>query len=176
MAARRGPRARTDNSVKYEIEGLKDFVRALGEVADKYPKQVGKANYELATTVRKNAQSRARRWGGVVEKGSRSLREGRSQYNASILGGAAGSASDRAVFFGAEFGGLRKTRGKKLPGGGRGAPKQKFCFRPWRGNQFGGWNGGPGYFLFPTIREDGPHLIEEYKEMLERLEDQAFPD
>lgn len=166
----------TNRELTVKIEGLRDFREALKLVADEYPDAVKKANNDLATGLVKHAQKRGRSYGGVVAKGSRSLKATNAAAYSAILGGTTGSKTDRAVFFGAEFGGKRRTQGKKIPVNARGPRKLRSGFKPWRGNQWGGWSGGPGYFLHPTIREEGPAAIEEYKQRLLRLERRAFPD
>lgn len=173
---RRGTRVQNVRAYTYEIRGLKDFQEALRLVGDQYPDQIKDANTWIAQEVVKRARRRGQTWGGSVAKGTRSMRASVSAKNAAILGGSTGSKTDREVFYGAEFGILRMTQGRKLPGGGRGPRKRKGGFQRWRGNQFQGWEGGPGYFLFPTIREDADDLIREYERRLVDLEREAFPE
>lgn len=160
---------------KLEVQGLREFQRALALVADEYPEQIKQENVLLANRLKQKAQRRGAAQGGVVAKGARSLKVAQSSREAAIIGGTTGSRTDRAVFFGAEFGSKRKTRGRKIPVNAHASPKQKHGFKPWRGNQFQGWAGGPGYFLHPTIRQDGPRALEAYMEALGRLESRAFP-
>ncbi|MFB7185205.1 hypothetical protein ACFCZT_07775 [Streptomyces sp. NPDC056230] len=65
---------------------------------------------------------------------------------------------------GAEFGAKKRTRRGSVIAG----------FGPWRGNQWGGWAGGPGYFLHPTIRREGPALLEDYMNRIEQISREAF--
>lgn len=54
------------------------------------------------------------------------------------LVGAAGSGTPAAIFYGAEFGGQRRSTTRQ--------------FKPFRGDQ--------GYFMFPQVRDDEGRLIE----------------
>lgn len=136
------------------LEGLSDFTRALRVVDKAYPGEVRQANFDLARGIRDGSRRRAstrleKRVAKQGLKATRSVREA-----AVVLGG---PRSPEA--FGAEFGAKRYRQ-----------------FRAWRGNRWGGWAGGPGYFLHPTIRQDGASLLDAYFETLNALSDKAFPD
>ncbi len=167
---------RTNREYSVDIVGLQDFTRALRLLGEDYPEEIKKQNKELADRIVLKARLAAAVHGGTVAKGARSMKATNNQKFAAIIGGGSGSKTDRAVFFGAEFGGRRTTRGEKIPVNARGPSKQKFGFKPWRGNQWGGWNGGPGYFLNPTIRTDGDDAVRVYLDALKELERRAFPD
>lgn len=138
-----------------EIVGLTDFTRALKVACEQAPKAMKEANYEVADLLVKAAKARARNEPGVAGKASRSLRASRTAAYASIRGG----GGRYPYFYGAEFGSKRYGQ-----------------FQSWRGNQWGGWNGGPGYFLHPAIRAEGPKAIEKYMEKIDALTAEAFPN
>lgn len=147
--------AAADVSGTVRIEGLRQFVKALNAVGDKYPDELKKANYELASAVKEAASLRAKARGGVAAKAANSLRANRGANAATISGGGA----RYPFFYGAEFGALRYRQ-----------------FKVWRGNQWMAWDGGPGYFLHPAIREEARELIDNYMKRLEELHAEAFPD
>lgn len=142
-----------DDAVR--VEGLRDFVKALKTVDAQYPKAVRQANFDLAAELVARAKSEADSVGGVARKAARSLRAAR-QTGASVV---SGGGARHPYFWGAEFG-----------------SKQYRQFRAWRGNQYGGWSGGPGYFLHPTIRSESEKLIDAWVARLDALSRDAFPD
>lgn len=160
--AGRTPTIRTFGEGAIKVQGLASFARELAKVADKYPERVREANYDAAQTIVVSAKNLASARGKGFAKAAKSLRSSKAVSYSSIRGG--GPAYP--YFYGYEFGGLRRTRSGKLWGG----------FSIWRGNQWGGWSGGPGYFLHPAIRGKGPQVIENYKRKLAELERIAFPE
>lgn len=136
-----------------EIEGLADFNRYLKVAAGKSPDAVKEANYDLAEAIRKAAMKRAS-IRSQAAKAARSLRSSKSA-KWSVISGGGGRVP---FFYGAEFGSKRYGQ-----------------FMPWRGNAFGGWSGGPGYFLHPAIREEGPEAVEKYWVRMQKILDDAFP-
>lgn len=136
------------------IEGLKPFARALKKLGEEYPTALRQANYDLASEVVRRSKLRAHMAGRQAASAARSLRARRSTNQAMVVGGGA----RMPYFFGAEFGAKQYTR-----------------FPRWRGNQFGGWEGGPGYFLHPTLRAEARPLIDEYMDRLQELASEAFP-
>lgn len=147
--------SRSAGSYRVEVEGLAEFRRDLRAVEAKYPKELAKINREVAKEVKDGAQRSARSQGSVAGKSAPSLRHGASGTRAYVqIDGA-----KHPYALGAEFGSLRYAQ-----------------FKPWRGNQFTGWDGGPGYFLHPTIREMGGDIEERYLSRLDDLHRQAFPD
>lgn len=153
MAARSRAITSRDNAVV--IEGLSGFAKALKAVDEDFPKSLRKANYDLAGEIVTRARSEARSEGPVEAAASRSLKSARSANSSTVVGGGA----RYPYFWGAEFGSK--------------AYKQ---FQPWRGNQWGGWEGGPGYFLHPTIRRDAKALLDEYMKTIDALTAKAFPE
>ncbi len=147
-------KAATFSGGSIQIEGLRDFNRALKQVSDQYPKQVKDANYDLAREVATRAKTRAMGEGGSARKAAASLRASRSANASAVSGG----GPRYPYFWGAEFGSKRYGQ-----------------FKAWRGNQWGGWDGGPGYFLHPTIRNDARKLIDDYMKRLDELAAEAFP-
>lgn len=137
------------------IEGLRDFYKALKRVSAEYPETLRKANYDLAKAVVVKSKERAKDEPGVARKAAKSLRASRAVDSATVSGGGA----RYPYFYGAEFGALKYRQ-----------------FQTWRGNQWGGWEGGPGYFLHPTIRDHAAELISEYFDKLDDLHKQAFPE
>ncbi|MDM4721845.1 hypothetical protein QTQ03_20425 [Micromonospora sp. WMMA1363] len=148
-------KAVTFNADAVRIEGLRDFVSALKAVDAQYPKAVRQANYDMAAELVARSKADAASVGGVARKAARSLRAAR-QANASVV---TGGGARYPYFWGAEFG-----------------ARQYRQFKPWRGNQYGGWSGGPGYFLHPTIRSEAERLLDGYMARLDALAGEAFPD
>lgn len=138
-----------------EVLGLSDFVRDLRDVDDKYPKQVARANFDLATYLTIESKRTAAALGGVANKAAGSLRPSRAARFSAISGG----GPRYPYFYGAEFGALRYRQ-----------------FKVWRGNQWRGWAGGPGYFLQPTIRLKSAAGLEKYMERLDQIMAEAFPE
>lgn len=146
----------TSKEYSTQIVGLKAFARALKKVGEDYPKALREANYDLSTELIKRTQLRASLEGAQAAKAARSIRAVRSSNMAMVQAGGVRAA----YFFGAEFGSKRYGQ-----------------FQRWRGNQHddAGWDGGPGYFLHPTIRNEADELIAAYMEQLNALMAQAFP-
>lgn len=138
------------------VEGLDEFRTALRVAYAEYPDAASRASYEVARTIAARARGRAGARGGVARKAAVSLRASRT-----TTGGALTAGGARAPYFwGAEFGATRYRR-----------------FDTWRGNQWRGWAGGPGYFLHPTIRDEARDLIRRYIESVDAdVHRRAFPD
>lgn len=140
----------------FQVQGLKPFLRELKAVGEEYPAAIKQANFDAASTVVSLARTRAGAVGVLqARRNAQSLRASRSGFAAIVSGG----GPRYPTFWGAEFG-----------------AKQWPQFKPWRGNRFGGWEGGPGYFLHPTIRDHGAKVLDDYVKALKKLESQAFPD
>lgn len=138
------------------IEGLSGFVAALGRVDAKYPKQLRQNNAEVAKTITRFSKRKAAEYAPshrTERKAAKSLRSYSQSVAAVVEGG-----RNTPFFYGAEFGATAYRQ-----------------FLKWRGNQWRGWEGGPGYFLHPTIRDHADELIEEYADKLEQLYREAFP-
>lgn len=143
-----------------EINGLKDLQRELRAVNDKLPKELGNVNHEVAQYVISRSKGRAST--PLENRAADTLSAARNQRVSMVRLG--GSRNPEAL--GAEFGAghnvLRNTSRGSMQGWNQ--------FRPWRGS-----GGGAGYFLFPTIREDTPQIIEMYLDLIDRLTQRAFP-
>ncbi|MGW6571667.1 hypothetical protein ACWGAN_05755 [Streptomyces sp. NPDC054945] len=145
------------------VEGLAQFTRALARAgADGVRDEVKQANFDVADKLTAAAKSKAAGLSRQQRSAAESLRATKTQNYSAIRMGSA----RKPYALGAEFGAKKLTRKGNVARG----------FRPWRGNQFDGWNGGPGYFLHPSIREKGPQLIQEYMDKIERLMSEAFPE
>ena len=145
------------------IEGLSQFTRALARAGqDGMKQEVKTANFNAADKLADAAKAKA---GGLTRQqrsAAQSLRATKTQNYAAVRLGSA----RKPYALGAEFGAVKRTQNGRIARG----------FRPWRGNQFQSWNGGPGYFLHPTIREKGPELIREYEQVIDRLKREAFSE
>lgn len=144
------------------VEGLAQFTRALARAgADGTKQEVKQANFDVADKLTQAAKAKA---GGLSRQqaaAAQSLRATKTQNYAAVRLGSA----RKPYALGAEFGSKKLTRNGRIARG----------FKPWRGNQFNGWAGGPGYFLHPAIREEGPTLIREYMNHIDRMMSEAFP-
>lgn len=126
-----------------EVHGLAELNRALKKVEGDTPNALRDANKKVAQTVTDKARGRATGLGGVAAHVAPSLRASAGATSAGVAGGGAAFP----MFGGAEFGSIRYAQ-----------------FAPWRGS-------GPdaGYFLYPAIRDEAPHIEEEYREVLDNL-------
>lgn len=139
-----------------EIVGLADFNRALRNIDGGFAPQLKQANYDAAKALSDAAKAKARSMSHrTAAKAARSLRVSRSASYAAISAG----GPRFPYFYGAEFG-----------------SKHYGQFQSWRGNQWNGWAGGPGYFLHPAIRKEGPKVLRDYMAKIDELTAQAFPD
>ncbi|MEV5080330.1 hypothetical protein AB0K74_16370 [Streptomyces sp. NPDC056159] len=145
------------------VEGLAQFTRALARAgADGARAEVKQANWEVADKLTQAAKSKAAGLTRQQRAAAQSLRATKTVNYAAVRLGSA----RKPYAMGAEFGAKKLTRRGRLARG----------FKPWRGNQFNGWDGGPGYFLHPSIREKGPELIREYTNKIENMMSEAFPE
>jgi hypothetical protein len=122
---------------------------------------VKQANFDVADKLTQAAKAKAAGLTRQQQVAAESLRATKTQNYAAVRLGSA----RKPYALGAEFGAKKLTRRGRVARG----------FKPWRGNQFNGWEGGPGYFLHPSIREKGPELIQEYQNAIDRLMSEAFP-
>ena len=142
--------ARPSDAVSVKVEGLDQFRRELKKLADddQFANDLKDANFEVASFVVERARSFA--FTPLQRKAAESLKAGRQAARAVVSGGGA-----RYPFFaGAEFGSIQFEQ-----------------FDPWRGSSY-----DAGYFLYPTIREQTPEIVEMYGEAIERITASAFPD
>ena len=134
-----------------KVEGLDQLRKELKKLDDKgLTDELKDANYDVANYVVQMARARAQGVSKQAARASESLRASRTAARAQVLLG-----SGRIRFaFGAEFG---STRFKQFPGC-RGAGSDA------------------GYFLYPTIRDEIPDIVETYGDAIERITRKAFPD
>jgi aminopeptidase N len=145
------------------IEGLSQFTRALARAgADGTRQEVKEANFRVADKLIDAAKDKASGLTRQQKAAAASMRATKTQNYAAVRLG----SKRKAYALGAEFGSVRRTRTGRIARG----------FQEWRGNQFSGWSGGPGYFLHPTIREKGEQLIAEYRTSIDRMMAEAFPE
>jgi hypothetical protein len=137
-----------------QVDGLRAFAEALEDVDKEYPKSLRQANYDVASAIVKGSKATATTHSRLARKAAKSLRAMRAGDKSVVTGG----GPKYPFFYGAEFG-----------------AKQYRQFDAWRGNQWEGWDGGPGYFLHPTIRRDARELINDYVRVLDELHAKAFP-
>lgn len=157
---------RTDATVN--VKGLDQFRRELRKIEQQGGADgislLKEANVRVANYVIAKAQARAAGVGRMQHKAALSMRAGRQQARATIIGGGA----RMPYFFGAEFGAypnvLRTRNNRQFQGF----------------NQFERWKqpgaGRTGYFLFPTMRDETRRIIEMYGDELDQIAQQAFPD
>lgn len=142
---------------KVDIEGLRDFQKALRTLGPEWPKKLTQTNREIAKMVADSAQLSARSQGGVAAKAAGSIRAGAEQRSGFVRINATGKYK---FALGAEFGSFRYHQ-----------------FKTWRGNQWTDSGGnGVGYFLHPTIRAKQAEIKERYGKALEILAKEAFPN
>lgn len=147
-------------NVGARVYGVREFNRNL--------RAAGVATRELSEPGRKMAQEfviphalyAASRLGRGYVRAAFTLRP------ASSVNGGAVRLGDRQVpdALGWEFGSYRNNRRKRMgPGSSRSYVGYR-QFREWRGSR-----DDAGYFLWPTIRRDLPHLQQEYLKKLAEL-------
>ncbi len=142
------------------INGLVDLQRELRKINEKLPKALGDVNKDVADYVVHRAQGRAST--PLEHRAADTLKAARQQRVALVRMG--GAKNPEAL--GAEFGAIRNIPRNT----GRGIVRGWNQFREWRGN-----DESAGYFLFPTIRDDTPQIIDRYAELIDRLCKKAFP-
>jgi hypothetical protein len=134
-----------------KVAGLAQLRKELKRLDDKgLSDELKDANYDVASHVVTLAKARATGVSKQAARAAESLRASRTAARAQVLLG-----SGRIRFaFGAEFG---SSRFKQFPA--------------WRGN-----GTDAGYFLYPTIRDEIPEIVETYGDAIERITAKAFPD
>ncbi len=130
-----------------QVEGLAELSRALKKVESNTPNALRETNKKVAEKVADQARSRASGLGGVAAHVAPSLRATAGATSAGVAGGGAAFP----MFGGAEFGALRYPQ-----------------VAPWRGS-----GSDAGYFLYPAIRDEAPHIEDEYREALDHLIEKA---
>jgi hypothetical protein len=155
--------ARGQSGYAADVEGLAQFSRALARIGDGHLRDgVKQANFKIADKLVDFAKSNASGMNRQQTKAAESLRATNTANYAAIRLGSARTP----YALGAEFGAKKRTHRGRIARG----------FRPWRGNQWSGWAGGPGYFLHPAIREHAPELLDEYMQEIDRITQEAFPE
>lgn len=145
------------------VKGIRDFARALGAFAPAYKREMTRLNRDFATRVA--ATARAEYGRHYPKAGAKDRRRRRSRSVTGIASRASSTsasialgASGRHWLIGQEFGSNRYKQ-----------------FAPWTGPAPEG-GGSAGRFLYPTIREETPKLVEEYGDALQNVARDAFPD
>jgi len=126
-----------------EVHGLRELDRALKMVESDTPNALRDTNKKVAEKVTSSARGRAAALGGVAAHVAPSLKATAGARSAGVAGGGAWYP----MFGGAEFGSIRYPQ-----------------FQPWRGS-----GSDAGYFLYPAIRDEVPHIEDEYREALNEL-------
>lgn len=143
---------------EFYIEGLREFQRALARISAELPKSLRDFNVIAAEDIIRIAKEKAHDSPSPRQAifATKSLRAWKTSGYAGIsLGDNRRFAFARGTEWGA---------------------RQYKQFPAWRGNQWMSWGGGPGYYLHPAIREEGPQVLMKYWESIRWLRDQAFPD
>jgi hypothetical protein len=139
-----------NDTVSVKVEGLDQFRRELKKLSDdnQFADDLKDANYAVASFVADKARGRAS--SPLQRKAAQSLKVGRQAARAVVSGGGA-----RFPFFaGAEFGSIRYEQ-----------------FDAFRGS-----DANAGYFLYPTIRDRTPEIVDMYSEAIGKITAKAFPN
>lgn len=137
-----------------EIQGLRQFTRALKQTDAEWLRAHREALVDASEELLDAAKAKGAAQGGVAAKAARvALKPVRGVNEAGLR--LDGRRYPYAL--GAEWGALRYPQ-----------------FRPWRGNQWDAWAGGPGYFVHPAVRDDAPQIIEKFMERFDKILDRAF--
>lgn len=139
---------------EFYVEGLTQFRTALTRMSDTLPKSLRDYNVTAANKIISEAKTRA----GARAQSAKAAKSLRASRAASYVGIRLGDNGRYAFARGAEWGARRYAQ-----------------FPPWRGNQWRSWDGGPGYFLHPAIRDVGQDVLEDYWLSIRSLIKEAFP-
>lgn len=156
-----------------EILGLREFRKALKKVGPEYPKELTKANREVAQIAQRVSQNEARAMGGVQRraasaiKGSANARQARLQIKPSK-----GKRNPTAMANVAFWGAYRRTGDNRA---GRRNGKRQHPL--WVGAR---WevaepNEGP-YAINPALARHLDDIVAAHAAALNRLAAKAFPD
>lgn len=141
------------DSITVDVEGMRAFRRDIGAVDKEIVKELGRAYKGIGTMIAEDAATKANALGGVAAKAANAVKATARTTDVAVKL----NAGARTPFaFGAEFG-----------GGSRPATRQ---FRPWKGS-----GKDAGYFLYPTIRDDGAKILHAYEEAVDAATARAFP-
>lgn len=155
-----------------EITGLREFRKALKAVGPEFPKELTKANRDVAKIAERVSQNEARAMGGIQRraasaiKGSANARSARIQIKPS-RGKRNPTAMANVAFWGA----------KKRTGWYRSKPQGKAQHPEWVG---AGWqvaepNEGP-YAINPALARHLDDIVAAHAAALNRLAARAFPE
>lgn len=134
-------RQRADGAIN--AVGLPELSRALKAIDKETGTKLRGANKSVATFVADDARAAAQSLGGVAAHVANSVKPAAG----AAFAGVAGGGPAHPAFGGAEFGSDKYKQ-----------------FQPWRGN-----GEGAGYFVYPTIRRDGPRIETEYRTTIDDL-------
>lgn len=139
-----------------EVKGLRELQLALRALGAEWPRELRKANVDVARIAQDASQHEASGLGGVQAKAAPAIKAGGEQLAAKIVVSAtAAYPFALGAFFGA----------KKYP-----------QFPPWVGNS---WDpGGPGgpYAINAALRSKLDEITDAYGDAMDRLTAKAFPD
>lgn len=147
----------------FAIPGLRQFRNELRKMESSLPKELQRANKAFAERLVPAVRSEyAKHYPKPGRREQRRKRAGRTidQVRARATQTTASIAIGGARYphmLGQEFGSNRYKQ-----------------FAPWTGSAPGG-RGSAGRFLFPTIREETPQLLDEYGEVMSSVAAGAFP-
>lgn len=159
---------------KYAVEiiGLKEFRKALKAVGPEWPRELSKANREIAKIGERVSQNEARSMGGIQRraanaiKGSANVREARIQVKPSA-GKRNPTAMARVAFWGA----------KKRTGWYRSKPQGKPQHPKWVGSKWevADLNSGP-YAINAALARHLDDIVAAHRAAIDRLAAAAFSD
>lgn len=129
-----------------EVEGLREAVKALKALDDKAPGELRDASKGIAEDVAGKAKARASSLGGVAAHVAPTISARAGATSAGV--GLGGAGNPEAM--GAEFGGGRRPTTQQ--------------FQPWRGN-----GESAGYFVYPTIRDESDHIVDQFTDAIDDL-------
>lgn len=135
--------ARVSGDATLRVDGIKELNAALKQLGVEFKGEMRRTLKEIADVEAAHAKAAAQGLGSTAAHVAPSIKASAGAQFAGI------SLGDPAAA-GAEF-------------GGRGRPTTQ-QFQPWRGN-----GEDAGYFVWPTIRKDGPSIDEKAAEGMERL-------
>lgn len=158
------------------VIGLRDFRRAVKEVIDESGTTgedlLKAANWRVAQYIVEKSQARAATVGRLQVRAAESMKASKRGDRAEVF---ANVSKDNPFFFGAEFGAKQNILRKPRRAAGWAGPGR---YRGYR--QFPIWKkpggGNTGYFLFPTLREESPRVVEMYGEELDKIMKSVFPE
>lgn len=152
------------------IEGLKDLQRELRQIDKKLPRELRIVHKDIAEIIAEGARRRGMALGGVHRKAAPAIKAGAEQRRGFIR---LRPTKTIPFLYGAEFGAHHDLpRTVKTPSGATTVRLGWNQLPPHRGNQFLG--GTPGYMVYPTIRDKGEQMVDEYAKRIDALLKRAF--